>query len=201
MNKQEIEISQFNINAPKVKNIIGQKYGRLTVIEQHGFTELNKYGTRYAIWYCRCDCGNYVERTTDVLKRGKSSCGCIQKEALKNMSKRNTTHGMTHTRLYRIYKGMIGRCYYPCMDRYNAYGGRGITVCDKWKNDRTKFFEWALQNGYKENLTIERKDVNGNYEPSNCTWITMAEQYKNKQSNAKTPLPEPYKEVSHDRSN
>ena len=195
MNKQQIENVQFNINAPKVKNIIGQKYGRLTVIEQHGFTELNKYGTRYAIWYCRCDCGNYVERTTDVLKRGKSSCGCIQKEVLKNMSKRNTTHGMTHTRLYRIYKGMIGRCYYPCMDRYNAYGGRGITVCDKWKNDRTKFFEWALQNGYKENLTIERKDVNGNYEPSNCTWITMAEQYKNKQSNAKTPLPEPWKET------
>lgn len=185
MNKQEIEKAAFNINAPKVKNIIGEKYGRLTVIEQRGFTKPNKHGSRHAIWYCRCDCGNYIERTTDVLKRGKSSCGCRQKEILKDMRKRNITHGMTHTRLYRIYKGMIGRCYYPCADRYNAYGGRGITVCDEWKNDRTKFFKWALENGYKENLTIERIDVNGNYEPSNCTWITMAEQYKNKQSNAK----------------
>lgn len=195
MNKQEIEKVNFDIYAPKVKNIIGKKYGRLTVIEQHGFTEPNKHGSRHAIWYCRCDCGNYVERTTDVLTRGKSSCGCIQKEIIREMARKNTTHNMTHTRLYRIYKGMIGRCYYTCTDRYNAYGGRGITVCDEWKNDKTKFFEWALKNGYKENLTIDRIDVNGNYEPNNCRWVTMVEQYKNKQSNAKQLLPESYKEV------
>lgn len=78
--QQEIEKAAFNINAPKVKNIIGEKYGRLTVIEQRGFTKPNKHGSRHAIWYCRCDCGNYIERTTDVLKRGKSSCGCRQKK-------------------------------------------------------------------------------------------------------------------------
>ena len=175
------------------KDLSGKKFGRLTVINRSGFTEPNKYGRRYAIWYCKCDCGNYIERTTDVLARGKSSCGCRQKEILKEMSNGNITHNMTNTRLYRIYKGMIGRFYYPCSQRYNAYGGRGITVCDEWRNDRSKFFKWAMENGYSDNLTIERKDVNGNYCPENCEWIPMSEQYKNKQSNSK-PLPQPYKE-------
>lgn len=175
-----------------VKELSGNKYGRLTVIKQVGFTEPNKYNQRYALWLCKCDCGNEIIRSTDVLKRGKSSCGCREKEVLEEMKQKNTTHNMTHTRLYRIYKGMIGRCYYKCFARYNAYGGRGITVCEEWKNDRTKFFDWALNNGYREDLTIERIDVNGNYEPSNCKWIPMSEQYKNKQSNAK-PLLQPYK--------
>lgn len=177
----------------KIKDLTGQKFGRLTAIEHVGFTKPNKHGRRYAIWKCRCDCGKYIERATDVLKNGKSSCGCRQKEVLKKMSDKNVTHNMTHTRLYRIYKGIIGRCYYKCSQRYNAYGGRGIKVCDEWKNDRTKFFEWALENGYSDELTIERIDVNGNYCPENCKWIPASEQYKNKQSNAQ-PLPEPYKE-------
>jgi len=176
-----------------IKDLSGKRFGKLTAIKHVGFTEENKFGFRYAVWLCKCDCGNYVERNTDVLRRGKSSCGCIQKERLERMAKINTTHKMSNTRLYRIYKGMIGRCYYPCTDRYNAYGERGIIVCDEWKRDRTKFFEWALNNGYRENLTIERIDVNGNYEPDNCTWITMKEQYKNKRSNAKKSLPEPYR--------
>ena len=175
------------------KNLSGEKFGRLTVIEQVGYTKPNKHGGRYAIWKCKCDCGNYIERTTDVLKRGKSSCGCRKKEILNKMSNGNITHNMTHTRLYRIYKGMIGRCFYPKNQRYNAYGGRGITVCDEWKNNREKFFEWALANGYSDELTIERVDVNGNYCPENCCWIPMKEQYKNKQSNARK-LPAPYTE-------
>ena len=175
----------------KVIDIVGHRFGRLTVIEQVGFTKPNKYGNRYAIWKCKCDCGNYVERSTDIIKKGKSSCGCKNKEILKKMSDRNVTHNMTHSRLYRIYKGMIGRCYYPCSQRYNAYGGRGIKVCDEWKNDRAKFFDWALSNGYSDDLTIERIDVNGDYCPQNCCWIPKREQYKNKQSNAQ-PLPKPY---------
>lgn len=166
------------------KDLAGNKYGRLTVVKHIGFTEPNKYGQRHGIWFCKCDCGNYVERTTDVLKRGKSSCGCRKLEILKKMSDKNITHNMTHTRLYRIYKGMIARCYYPTSERYNAYGGRGIKVCDEWKNDRAKFFEWALANGYSDDLTIERKDVDGDYCPENCCWIPLKDQYKNKQSNA-----------------
>ena len=160
----------------KFKDLSGKKFGRLTVIRQNGFTNPNKYGQRHAIWYCKCDCGNYVERTTDVLKRGKSSCGCRKKEVLISMSRKNTTHNMTHTRLYRIYKGMISRCYYKSSQRYNSYGGRGIVVCDEWKNDRTNFFDWAMNNGYRDDLTIERINVNGKYEPSNCCWIPMSEQ-------------------------
>lgn len=90
---------------------------------------------------------------------------------------------------------MMSRCYRPKDIHYNAYGKRGITVCEEWKNKPKAFIEWALANGYSDDLTIERINVNGNYDPSNCTWIPMAKQYKNKQSNCnKMPLPEPYKE-------
>lgn len=168
------------------KDYTGKKYGMLTPIRR-----LEKSKNGYYIWLCKCDCGNEVERTVDVFTRGKSSCGCRQKEILNEMSIGKITHNMTHTRLYRIYKGMIGRCHYPCSQRYRAYGGRGIEVCKEWREDKTKFFEWALNNGYREDLTIERIDVNGNYCPENCTWIPMHEQYKNKQSNA-NKLPTPY---------
>jgi hypothetical protein len=104
---------------------------------------------------------------------------------------------MTGTRLYGCYKGMMSRCYREKDIHYNAYGKRGIVVCEKWKDNPIAFIEWALSHGYSDDLTIERIDVNGNYEPSNCKWIPMSEQYKNKQSNCKKmPLPEPYKAES-----
>lgn len=169
----------------KVKNLIGQKFGKLTVIEQHGFTKANKHGNRYAIWYCKCDCGNYCEMNTGTLTRKQNhSCGCLAKENLKKMSNRNITHGMTGTRLYGCYKGMMSRCYREKDIHYNAYGKRGIIVCDEWRGNPKAFIEWAIANGYSDELTIERINVNGNYEPTNCTWIPMNEQYKNKQSNS-----------------
>ena len=184
----------------KVKDLTGQKFGRLTVIEQHGYTEKNKYGTRYAVWYCKCDCGNYCEMASDTLtrKRNNHSCGCLAKEHLEDISKGNITHNMTGTRLYGCYKGMMNRCYREKDIHYNAYGKRGITVCNEWKNNPKAFIDWALSHGYSDDLTIERIDVNGNYEPSNCTWIPMSEQYKNKQSNCKKmPLPEPWRGEEH----
>ena len=169
----------------KVKDLTGQKFGRLTVIKQSGFGDKNKHGSRYAKWLCKCDCGNYCERTTDILKKSRNdhSCGCLAKEHLDDMAKANTTHGMTGSRLYGCYKGMMSRCYRPKDIHYNAYGKRGITVCKEWKNKPKAFIEWALANGYSDDLTIERIDVNGNYEPSNCTWIPMSEQYDNKRQN------------------
>lgn len=183
-----------------VKDITGQKYGKLTVIRQDGFTKINKHGSRYAVWLCKRDCGNYCHMDTGTIKNpGNHSCGCLAIEHLKDMCAKNVTHGMTGSRLLGCYKGMMSRCYREKGIHYNAYGKRGITVCDEWKNSKQSFINWALSHGYADDLTIERIDVNGNYEPSNCKWIPMSEQYKNKQSNCmKMPLPEPYKEDADD---
>lgn len=181
----------------KVKDLVGQKFGRLTVIKQNGFSNKNKFGSRYAKWLCKCDCGNYCEMTTDSLKRNRHnhSCGCLAKEHLDAMAKANVTHGMSGTRLYGCYKAMMSRCYREKDIHYHAYGQRGITVCDEWRHNAKVFIDWAVSNGYSDNLTLERIDVNGNYEPQNCTWIPMVDQYKNKQSNYnKMPLPTPYQE-------
>lgn len=178
---------------PKALDITGDRFGRLVAMKQIG---KDKRGN--ALWLCKCDCGGEAIRATSELrKRSNHSCGCLGKEHLADMSKKNVTHGMTGTRLYGCYKAMMSRCYRKKDIHYNAYGRRGITVCDEWKNNKMAFIEWALTHGYSDDLTLERIDVNGNYNPSNCTWIPMKEQYKNKQSNCKKmPLPEPYQEGS-----
>lgn len=178
---------------PKGQDITGQRFGKLIAVKRIGKDKRNN-----AIWLCRCDCGNECERIVSQLrKRNNHSCGCSAKEHLKDMAEKNVTHGMSKTRLYNCYKGMMSRCYREKDIHYNAYGGRGIKICDEWKNNSKAFIDWALANGYQDDLTIERINVNGNYEPSNCTWIPMKEQYKNKQSNWwKNSLPQPYKEDS-----
>ncbi len=175
----------------KSKDITSQRFGRLIAIKKVGTDS-----RRNAIWLCKCDCGNECQRIVAELTKNKNhSCGCLSKEQLKDMSKGNVTHGMTNTGIYRSYKAMMSRCYREKDVHYNAYGKRGIVVCKEWKDNPKAFIEWGLSNGLQEHLTLERINVNGNYEPSNCKWIPMSEQYKNKQSNCnKMPLPEPYKE-------
>lgn len=110
------------------------------------------------------------------LKRGTRSCGCLHRERVRK-------HGKRHTRLYSIWLNMHDRCCNINNKCYSDYGGRGITICDEWLNDFMSFHNWAMNNGYQENLTIDRIDVNGNYEPNNCRWADMKTQNRNKRNN------------------
>ena len=126
---------------------------------------------------CTCICGKVKDVRADSLFDGSSkNCGCLRRNQI---IKQNTTHGMVGTRIYRIWNNMKQRCNNPNATEYERYGGRGIKVCKEWEDDFNSFYEWAIKNGYSDNLTIERNDINKNYEPNNCKWITLQEQLKN----------------------
>lgn len=155
----------------KSKDITGQKFGKLTALYRlHNTKGCTK-------WLGICDCGNLKEVYLSNLTRGNTtSCGCIWKQSI-------MSHGLTHSRLYHIYDNIFARCYRQSHRSYKYYGGRGITICDEWLNDKENFFKWAINNGYKDDLTIDRIDVNGNYEPNNCRWVDVATQNRNYRRN------------------
>lgn len=161
---------------PNVEDISGHRFGRLTAIRYVGKSKGNQ-----TLWECRCDCGKTVTVHQQNLKNGHTkSCGCYNSDAL---SERNSTHGESNTRIYNIWHDMIYRCYGEKHRSYKDYGARGITVCKEWKDSFENFKEWSFKNGYSENLSIDRMDVNGNYEPSNCRWATPTEQQNNTRRN------------------
>lgn len=154
-------------------DLTGSVFGRLTVIECVG-----KDRHRESLWRCKCACGREAIITRSNLRNGNTlSCGCYGRE---RKSEANRTHGETGTRLYRIWKAMHTRCYNPRFIMYRHYGGRGIDICDDWKNSYRSFRAWAISHGYSDNLSIDRIDNDKGYSPENCRWVTMADQNKNK---------------------
>ena len=137
-----------------------------------------KYGT--VMYNCLCKCGNKGVVSSQALRLGKSkSCGCLQGELI---SKSRKTHGMTDSRLYDIWCSMKSRCNTPSVSNYKNYGARGIHVCEKWLHNFEAFRDWAIAAGYSDDLSLDRIDVNGNYEPDNCQFIPIKDQARNKRN-------------------
>ena len=187
MSKRKGSKQGKRINLP-----IGTKFHWLTVISEP-FTKIEKNGRHVRYFKCRCKCGNIVEVSGSNLLRGNAkSCGCYARQ---QSSIRNRKHGMWKHRLYHERMSMLTRCYNKNMHAYPEYGGRGITVCDEWRNKENglkNFVEWAYANGYydqpkdtprNEILTIDRIDNNGPYAPWNCQWVKMFKQNQNRSNN------------------
>ena len=171
---------------PKLNDLTGKRFGTLTVIERAE----NRYtpnGNRFTYWKCVCDCGKTTEVRAEHLKAGKiKTCGA----GLHHSGENNSCfrHGHKDDRLYRVWNGMKQRCGNQNNEKYHVYGARGIHVCDEWLNNYKAFREWAYLNGYDENAkygecTLDRIDVNGNYEPSNCRWVNAKIQSDNRRHN------------------
>lgn len=153
----------------------GKRFGRLLVLGIHHHSV-----SRHTYVLCKCDCGNTkVVRASCLVQGTTKSCGCLEKEL---KIKNSTKHGFFGTRIYNIWAGMKRRCYDPRVEQYKNYGGRGISYCKEWE-DFKGFCEWAMANGYKEGLTIDRINVNGDYEPNNCRWISQSKQSRNTRRN------------------
>lgn len=160
------------------QNLLGLKFGWLTVIDE---APRKKKERR---WLCRCKCGKTTTVSPRDLREGLIvSCGCFHKKQLGDAHRK---HGDSSTRLYHIHQSMKRRCYTKTDMHYADYGGRGISICEEWLSSDSgyeNFKKWALSNGYKDNLSIDRIDVNGNYEPGNCRWTTWKVQNNNTRQN------------------
>lgn len=174
----------------KFIDLTGQRFGMLTVIRQGESRPVGKRKVMKPYWVCQCDCGVIKEICGENLRSGASkSCGCQVRKAT---IERCTTHGYARrgkdrSRIYNIWSNMKKRCENTSCEDYHNYGGRGIEVCDEW-HDFDNFYQWAYGNGYSDDLTIDRIDVNGNYCPSNCRWVTWKDQANNQRKTIKVTI-------------
>lgn len=156
----------------RVSKLLGFTWGRLTVVEYLGKGKWDKH-----YWSCSCSCGGTVKLNTSKITGSTptKSCGCIRREKLLCNRADPTKHGLHKHKLYAIYYSMLGRCYNPNSQRYKYYGSSGISVCADWKVDFLAFYNWAVDNGYEEGLSIDRLDSAEDYCPENCEWVTVSE--------------------------
>lgn len=153
-----------------LRDLIGKKFGKLTIIKRVENDKNDR--TQYL---CKCDCGKEkIIRGSSITSGNTRSCGCL--------SGRKKTQELYNTRIYKIWSNIKSRCTNPNYKRFQDYGGRGISVCKDW-NKFDNFKDWAMSNGYADNLTIDRIDNNGNYEPNNCRWVTQKINSHNKRNN------------------
>ena len=182
-------------NRGKPKDLTGKRFSRLTAVECIGKDPRSSY----RLWRCVCDCGEEVIANTNALTQGDTkSCGCLKHD---KTVERNRTHGMSKSRLYRVWSSMKRRCYSPTCKEYPLYGARGIRVCDEWRNSFKVFNDWAISNGYDESAprgecTIDRIDNDGNYEPTNCRIVDMSTQIRNRRSFHRLSNTQPVEQVS-----
>lgn len=171
---------------PIAKDLSGQRFGRLVAIK-YLYTKYTgqKVKQPHRMWLCRCDCGGTkIASSGDLLRLHTTSCGCKLSELAVSLSNNpRTTHGMSNTRLYQCYRKMLRRCTHE-----KNWKDKGITVCDEWRLNPQSFLDWAINNGYSDELTLDRIDVYGNYCPENCRWATMFEQAQNKTTSRKITI-------------
>lgn len=162
----------------KALNLVGQVFSRLTVLERAGSQN------KKTAWRCRCECGGEVIVKSDNLKSGNTkSCGCQKREVtIETMKRTKRSHGLSHTSEYRIWVHIKQRCLNPQYGMYPDYGGRGIQICAEWSNSFEAFFRDIGPRPGPE-YSVDRRDVNGHYEPGNCRWATDAEQCSNRRNN------------------
>lgn len=163
-------------------DLTGMVFGRL-------YVSSHSHSANGNFWNCRCECGNQCVVSTSHLRasKGRISCGCLNREIASALGlvhgPMRRIHGLSNTSLKDCYRNMIDRCYSRDNKRFSRYGGRGIRVCDEWRSSRRAFYDWAVNNGWSEGLSIERKNLDGDYSPENCIWISMAEQQGNTSRN------------------